>query len=237
MSLSNLSILVIGFLFIGLATYFFGRKLSGISWYSIEVLVIVSGFIAILAALSQISLTRFEKNISDTVLQAQTDFRRIERSAESGLMGCGLWWNDVGSWDYVPADAPCVQAAGGEATECAVCRIGHMVYQERNTSFGLVSEDSQAIYRGDFLRSDFCHESLTASAYESICPVVTKYSETVETLKMYYETMRTNKFLKFGSLIDPYLQYLLMIVLGLQFGKILVDIRKYILEKNTKWEK
>lgn len=194
--------------------------------------VVLSGFIAVVAALSQISLTRFERSISDMVLQAQTDFRRIERVAEAGLMSCGLWWYNVASWEYVPPDAPCVLEVEGQATSCAVCRIGHMVYQERNTSFGLVSEDSQAIYRGDFLRSNFCHESLVAPAYQTICPVAAKYSDTVEQLRSSYERVRTDNLFQFGRLIDPYLQYLFMIVLGLELGKILTDARRHVRKRN-----
>ena len=172
MTFSTFAILTIGFFLIGTASHLLGRGLPKVWWKSLEIAVVVTGFVAVLAALSQISLARFERAISDTVIQAQTDFRRIERVAEQGLMSCGLWWNDVASWNYVPSNAACVIEAGGEPTSCAVCRIGHMVYQERNTSFGLASEGSQALDRGDFLRSNFCHESLSAPEYKSICPSV-----------------------------------------------------------------
>lgn len=223
---SSFALIIFGFISIGVLSHYLGRNIPKIWWKVLEITVVISGFVAVLAALSQISLTRFEKNISDTVILAQTDFRRIERAAEAGMMSCGLWWNDVASWDYLPPDAPYVILAGDEPTSCAVCRIGHMVYQERDTSFGLVSENSQALDRGHFLRMNFCNKNLTDSEYQAICPVVSKYANTVETLKTAYDTVRTNDFFLFGRMIDPWLQYVFMVILGLEFGKILTDIRR-----------
>ncbi len=234
MTFSTFAILTIGFFLIGATSHFLGKGLPELWWKSLEVVVVITGFVAVLAALSQISLARFERNISDTVIEAQTDFRRIERVAERGLMSCRLWWDDVASWEYVPPNATCVKEAGGEPTSCAVCRIVHMVYQERNTSFGLASEGSQALDRGDFLRSNFCHESLTAPEYKSICPSVSKYSDTVSFLQKSYEVARTDWLFRFGRSIDPWLQYVFMVILGLELGKIITDIRRPVRQENQR---
>jgi len=208
------------------------------TWLIVEVFVILIAFVALSAAFSQIQSNKLDEQINGLVAKAQSDFRRIERGAEFSMIACGLWWNEVITWELVPRDNKCVLAVGGIPTACAACRIGHLTYQERGKSLLLAHGNNDVLSRSKFLYYNFmCDrrsdphnltdaERREQAKYTNICPAVKAYTESAERLKGLYERLKTSWFMSFGNALQTVIQYLIAVSLGMQLAMVTTELAR-----------